>query len=276
MESCDPTSTSRGEVAGVAAVLVIAAGSAAGAAHTSRIGPVVAFAAAIFAALIAAWTADRRQARAQSAAAGLQEARLEREFAAALERQAADHATHSERLQASHTHDREAARLADLRLVIDDAAVALAQAEALIEAPELARLRGLAIPDVDLVSVHATTDSLRAALARLTVRFGRDAELVWAYRWVEALFRDVQATWWTQQGPASNEGPPYPREFFELSAVFFLAALDVLADPSATPERRHTVSWLTDDRADYAKGGTRGARAASGRLERVHRQSDGG
>jgi hypothetical protein len=108
----------------VAVLVVIAGGAAYGATRSNQTGPVLAFAAALIVATIAAVTAARRlgqQLAAERERTLLQleaeDSRLQRQLAAEGERQ-----------DAQLVHARELADLADLRALLDEAAVALHRA----------------------------------------------------------------------------------------------------------------------------------------------------
>jgi hypothetical protein len=98
----------------IAAVLVVAGGSAAAASQTDHTAPILAFIGALLAVVITAVTTNRRQDRQIAAAASQQQRGLTEE---------------RERLVLQLKHVRAMADLADLRALLDEAAVALHEAD---------------------------------------------------------------------------------------------------------------------------------------------------
>ena len=104
-----------GEWVAVAAGTSLVGGAAVyGATRTDDTGPILAFAAAVLVALITAFTTNRRQQHALEAESERQRRALDAE---------------SERLRLQLAHDREMADLGDTRELLDDAAVALHDAD---------------------------------------------------------------------------------------------------------------------------------------------------
>jgi hypothetical protein len=111
------TTVSTGESVAVAGgTVVVVTVTVLGASATDDTGPILAFVGAVLVALIAAYTAGRRQARALAAESG--------------------------RLAQQLEHDREMADLADTRARFDDAAVALHDASVALSGLEGALFTG--------------------------------------------------------------------------------------------------------------------------------------
>jgi hypothetical protein len=163
-------SDSTGESVAVAGgTVVVVTVAVLGASTTDDTGPILAFVGAVLVALIAAFTAGRRQARALKAESG--------------------------RLAQQLEHDRELADLADTRALFDEAVVALQDADEVRHRATQAVFQhgqwtGERAPDaVQEVAVIAT--SLGPIRQRLAVRFGDEHDAVRGVHAVQLALREV-------------------------------------------------------------------------------------
>jgi hypothetical protein len=151
------SSDSTGESVAVAGgTVVIVTVAVLGASATDDTGPILAFVGAVLVALIAAFTAGRRQKRALEAEAG--------------------------RLAQQLDHDRELADLADSRAVMDSAAIALhhaSYAAAKVRQDFMTHGAWIAERASETVSaIHERGEALDQLRQRIAVRFGTDHALV--------------------------------------------------------------------------------------------------
>jgi hypothetical protein len=165
----------RGDATVGGAVIVIG-GLAVGTAtqvHSSLVGPILTFVGVILVALLTAWFTKQRQRADLAAERERQEKALEAENARHRQTISADFG----RLDKQLAHDRRLADLADLRGVLDEAAIALdraAQAHRPVGARVLAdplNYEGLRESQREIQEVRETCDAL---LARLRIRLGQD------------------------------------------------------------------------------------------------------
>ena len=139
-----------------AGTCVIATGTVLGATSTDHTGPILAFAAAIFVALVTAVTTNRRQERALEADADRHHETLRAE---------------SKRLEQQLAHDRELADIAAVRSALDEAALALHRVG--MVPMSFTRKEG----DSDRIQASLHTE-IQPARTRLVVRFGQGHALV--------------------------------------------------------------------------------------------------
>lgn len=154
----------------VGAVVLIGGVSVAGATQSSETGPILAFAGAVLVALIAAFAAQRR---------------LRQQLTAEHARHAAQLEAERQRQAAQLAHDRELADLADLRALLDEAAVALDRANyARADLGSAYRSHGKTIrekaPEI-VQAINQCGQTLDAIAARLGVRLGADDPVTAAF-----------------------------------------------------------------------------------------------
>jgi hypothetical protein len=192
-----------------AAVVIVAGGAAALATMTNDVGPLLAFTGALLVAAVTWISTDRRQARQlahqserDTAMRDNDRNRLERQ----LEEQHAQlHAqlnAERDRQQAELMHHRELSDLDDLRKLLDEAAVALHEAEYAAMAVQGAHtIHGNRLVEEarDAVyNVTASGRSLDSLAARLAIRLGEDDRLSQTFdsanKWLLLLVRSMDQT----------------------------------------------------------------------------------
>ena len=215
---------SHGETAvATGGVVVVAVVAVAGATSTDATGPILAFVGAVLVALVAAYTAGRRQARALAA--------------------------ERERLRLQLEHERELADLADVRALFDTAATILADASRALSAVESGLFThgawiGERAPDA-WTTARRSAETIRATRERLSVRLTREHAAVIAYnRADEAAWNAVNAVVAMGPPPGGNAGDGFQevqashRQLLAAKDEFMSAAVETVgAHLPTVPER---------------------------------------
>jgi uncharacterized protein with PIN domain len=152
-------------IVGMVALAAVAGATVLTLLRHAGLGPLLAFTAAIFVALLTAYWTQRRLTQELTAA----NSRLAAQLDAETERQAQQLQHEADRQVQQHNHERQRAEIDDLRAVLGDALVAAYRArEAILEHPD--RFYDVDQRDRSAEAIRET----EAQLAKLQVRLGKD------------------------------------------------------------------------------------------------------